>query len=466
MNLLASLSAWWNDLDQRRRIAFAAGIVAVAIAIGVFAWFSLRSDYVPLAADLSKEDTAAVVAELEDFHASYRVDASSGALLVPAEQADGIRTQLARKGWQLKSAPGFELFDNGDFGMTDFTERINYQRALEGELARTIMALDYVRFARVHLVLPESSLFKKAAETPKASVLLIGRKGEVISQAQISGVQRMIASAVPDLKPDAVSVHDHKGVELTGGSASAVSPSAVAAEIKAQSDVEDYLTAKADEILARIFPRGSATVSVNAVLSRSHVSSSRDEVLPSGQGSGAVSRIRSDTLPEGAVLPTSHLAHDASPSKGNDQGPQFDVEYRIGHVTEQSESAPGGIERISVGVVIPDPAQYGTTADAVRDLVAAGVGLDVQRGDRIAVYPVAGQPGAGLHGQSDAVPSAIPALASGGVAGREHPEWVLWLGFALLGAALVALLWRPSRPRLTAAEREELLRQLKSWLQA
>jgi len=88
-------------------------------------------------------------------------------VLVPAADVDSVRAQLAQKGWPLKTAAGFELFDSGDFGMTEFTERINYQRALEGELARTIMALDYVRYARVHLVLPQSSLFKKSAEAPK-----------------------------------------------------------------------------------------------------------------------------------------------------------------------------------------------------------------------------------------------------------------------------------------------------------
>jgi flagellar M-ring protein FliF len=461
----SAVTGWWDDLDRNRKIGFAAGAAAMVVAIATFAWFSLRSDFVPLTGGLSKEDTAALVAQLEDIRARYRVDQANGALLVPAAEVDAIRAQLAQKGWPLKAAAGFELFDGGDFGMTEFTERINYQRALEGELARTIMALDAVRYARVHLVLPQSSLFKKTSEPPKASVLLIGRRGESISEQQIAGVQRMVASAVPELKAENVSVHDRKGVELTSGAGSVLSPMAVDAGIRAQSDVEDYLTAKAEEILAGVFPNGAATVSVNATLSRSRVSSVRDQVLPTGQGSGAVSHIRSDNLPDAVAGTLPRAAKEAlSSSKPDDAGPQFDVEYRIGHLTEQSESAPGGIERLSVGVVIPDPTAQGLTVDNVRDLVAAGMGIDPQRGDHIAVYPVASlsKSAGGAHPSADVDRGILSASAE-----LEHPKpyWALLLGIGLLLAAVLVWLRRPQRRgNLTPIEREQLLGEVREWL--
>ncbi|HZR33821.1 MAG TPA: flagellar basal-body MS-ring/collar protein FliF [Nevskia sp.] len=458
-----SALSWWTGFDRNRRLGLLAGLVALALAIGLFAWFSLRSDYVALTGELSKEDTAAVVAQLEDIRARYRVDADTGALMVPAAEVDSIRAQLAQKGWPLKAAAGFELFDGGDFGMTEFTEHINYQRALEGELARTIMSLDSVRYARVHLVLPQSSLFKKNAEAPKASVLLVGRHGQPITEAQISGIQRMVASAVPELKAENVSIHDHKGVELTSGTGEGLSPAAVDAGLRAQADVEDYLTAKAEEILARMFPKGAATVSVTAALGRSHVSSVRDEVLPSGQGSGAVSHIRSDTLPDGVAANVPRSIKDGVAAKADNSSPQFDVEYRIGHVSEQSESPPGGIERLSVGVVIPDPAPLGLTVEGVRDLVAAGMGIDAQRGDRVAVYAISG----GSKAAQATGSVEMPAATAGSPAKPQHerPYWAFLLGVALLLAACaVALARRPKQRQLSAAEREELLRHVREWL--
>ncbi len=471
MNAAARFSAatWCGDLDRNRRFGLVGGVVAILAAATAFAWFSLHSDFLPLTGGLSKEDTAATVAQLEDIRARYRVDPSTGAVLVPAAEIDTVRAQLAQKGWPLKPAAGFELFDSGDFGMTEFTERINYQRALEGELARTIMELDEVRYARVHLVLPQSSLFKKSGEPPKASVLLVGRHGDVMSAPQIAGIQRMVASAVPELKAENVSVHDHKGVELTSGAAGALSPEAVDTAIRAQSDVEDFLSAKAEEILLRVFPDGTATVSVNATLTRSQVSSVRDEVLPSGQGSGTVSHIRSDTLPDVVSAALPHLARDPAAAPHSDAAaPEFDVEYRIGHLTEQSESAPGGIERLSVGVVIPDPSAQGLTVDNVRELVAAGIGIDAQRGDRIAVYPVASLTKSVAAGGAHGSPSVTgPDRAAPGPGPAEpKPYWALLLGIAALLGAVLVWLGRPRRHQtLTAAEREEHLNKVRQWLQ-
>ena len=452
---------WWDGMDLRRRTGLSIGVVLILVIVAALGWFSLHAEFVALSAGMSREDTAAVVAELEDRHIRYKLDATSGALLVPSCEADSIRAQLVQKGLRLKPTPGFELFDNGDFGMTDFTERINYQRALEGELARTIMALDYVRFCRVHLVLPQGGLFKRAAESPKASVVLIARRGETVSGAQIAGVQRMVASAVPDLKPESVSVHDRSGVELTGGESGSLSPGAVDSELRAQSNVEEFLSAKGEEVLARIFPQGAATVSVSATLSRSRVSSSRDEILPSGQGSGAVSRIKSDTLPEGAKGLLPHLGPEPTPSKP-DGGPKFDVEYRIGHLSEQSESAPGAIERLSVGAVIPDPAAYGMTLDGVRDLLAVAIGIDPSRGDRIAVYSVALKLDQKITSAGSApVEAAVPAAPMP----SHRSPWPLLVGAALFLAALAIWLGgRQSGRNMSPAEREQLLRELKEWL--
>lgn len=439
MNAQADLSwrARWNNTDRNLRIGLLGGFAAVAAAVAVFTWISIRPDFVPLEADLPKSETAAVVAKLEDLHVSYKVDEATGTVLVSSSSAVATRAQLADKLGPLKPSSGFELFDNGDFGMTEFTERINYQRALEGELARTIMALAAVRYARVHLVLPQSTIFKKANEPAKASILVIARRGESLTPEQISGIQSLVAAAVPELRIDGVAIHDDRGMILSTGSS--ISPAASGLEIRAELDVEDYLATKAEGILAGLFPPGSATVSVEATLVRGHVSSVRDELLPGASATAA-----------------------SATANG---------ESRAGHISQQWETPPGGIQRISVGVVIPDPASRGMSLEQVRDLLAAAIGIDPGRGDRIAVYVAV--PPASLALQPSRTLASPPQAATdrpqspGGTEMHRAPKlWVPVL-FACVGAAvLLVLALRPRRQlrRMNPQEREQLLDQLRLWL--
>src|SRR5262249_15138494 len=160
-------------------------------------------------------DAAAIAAELERMKVPYAVSDDGTTILVDKANVHATRLKIMGKGVDLKGTVGFEIFNNTDFGMTEFAQKINYQRALQGELARTIGALAEVKSARVHLVLPESGLLRRSAAKPKASVTLAMRGAERLSPEQIQGIQRLVAASVAEMEPAAVTVLDQQGVALS-----------------------------------------------------------------------------------------------------------------------------------------------------------------------------------------------------------------------------------------------------------
>lgn len=187
--------------------------VALAGAVLLFAiWYVvLRTPYIPVFSGLRSNDAATIVGELDRLKIPYRLDDDGSTVLVPEDQADGVRVAILGSDLPLKGAVGFELFNKSDMGLTEFAQKINYQRALQGELARTIMALEEVDTARVHLSLPESGIFEQNRRPAKASVTIATKMGGSVDASVVRGVQQLVASAVPELQAASVSILDARG---------------------------------------------------------------------------------------------------------------------------------------------------------------------------------------------------------------------------------------------------------------
>jgi flagellar M-ring protein FliF len=191
--------------------------LAIGLFIGVLAllfaayWFILRTDYVPVFERLPESDAAAVVAELTERKIDHRLADGGTTILVASGQADQARLDIASSELPLRGQIGFELFNESDMGLTEFAQKINYQRALQGELARTIMLLDGIENARVHLAMPERALFRGTRNAPTAAVTLMLRPGHSITANRIGGIQRLVAGAVPELDIGAVAILDETG---------------------------------------------------------------------------------------------------------------------------------------------------------------------------------------------------------------------------------------------------------------
>jgi len=180
-------------------------------ALAVLSRWSRERDFRPLYTNLSPEDGGAVVAKLKETGVEYRLSESGTSVLVPSARVAELRLQLASEGLPKSGRIGFELFDKNNFGATEFTEQVNFRRALEGELERSVMALSEVEQARVHITFPKDSIFLEARQPAKASVLLKLRLGAKLSSANVAAVTHLVASAVDGLAPEAVSVLDMQG---------------------------------------------------------------------------------------------------------------------------------------------------------------------------------------------------------------------------------------------------------------
>ena len=493
-------------------LAQAALVLMIAVALVgclALAWRMLAPDYQVLFSDLDTQDAAAIVAELERMKVAHRLQDDGRTVLVDREDVHRTRLKLMSKGVNLRGTVGFELFSDSDFGMTEFAQKINYQRAMQGELARTIMALEEVRAARVHLVIPDSGLLRRGDAHGKASVTITARPGKQLQAAQVLGIQRLVAAAVPQIEPAAVTVLDSRGLTLSvndaeqqAGDASGAGGSEARLELKRQ--MEAYLTSKAAAVLDRAVGRGRAIVSVDAILHQDAVKVTEEKVLvtPGGNGEGAVVRSKQTTQAEGrspgagtaqaaAVVQSSEHAGGSPP---RNESSTNEVEFQHGRRVEQMVSSPGAIKRLSVGIVLPEALQA-PQLQKLTEVVSMAVGLNAARGDGIAIYSldaIAGSAHDNAVGPAfatsaapveDAVtaPDAAARTADQnmGHRGGTQPSWPgqpgkssIYLPAALLLAAIsgaAIYLARRGRhvgasPRLTDAERARMLRDIQSWL--
>lgn len=236
-------------LSTRLIVLVFAGVFA-ALAFGY--WFFLSGSYAPAFTGLRPAEASAVTAQLTAKGIPYRLQDGGSTILVPSGEVDPARVAIAGSDVPMKGGVGFELFNKSDMGLTDFAQRINYQRALQGELERSIMLLDDVETARVHLAMPERTLFRSDRNAAKAAVELVGKDGRHFDEGRVAGIQRLVAFAVPDLAPADVVILDADGKVLSA--AAAVSDGALTPEAEEQHAVSSYYRARIRSAITQALP--------------------------------------------------------------------------------------------------------------------------------------------------------------------------------------------------------------------
>ena len=465
------MNPWWQDLAPRARLAFGAGVLAILLLAGAAGWWALRADRAVLFADLAPQDAALMAGELDKMKVPYGVADNGATLLVDRSQVHATRLKLMGRELPLHGAVGFELFNNADFGMTEFAQKINYQRALQGELTRTILSFPQVREARVHLALPEQGLFKQASSRPKAAVTLTLRPGLMLAPEQVSGIQRLVAAAVPGLVAQEVTLVDERGVALSRASDAEGDSGTGGARLDLKRDTENYLSRKAGAVLERAFGPGQALATVDATLNMEQVRVTTEDVIPApeahaGGSTGVLVReresARDSASPEARGV-------DARAVRGSSM--QRDVEYQAGRRVEHVVSQPGSIRRLQV-VAVLRPSLDAQQQEQVRQLVAAAVGASFERGDTVVVQsfamvaPVA-QPGAASGEPTHArLPADPPASAQ-----ASAPLLIATATILLLLVGMALFLGRrrtrfaPAARVLDATQRRAALQRVEAWLE-
>src|SRR5438876_4792704 len=200
-----------SSLSLRQQISIGVVLIAVGVGLWLFTKWNRERDFRPLYTNLAAEDAGSVMAKLKEENVEYRVDDSGTALRVPSEKVAELRLRMAAEGLPKTGRIGFELFDKRNFGLTEFAEQVNYRRAIEGELERTIMALTEIERAHVHISLPKDSVFLESKQEAKASVVVSLRPRAKLSAQNGAAITYLVASAVDRLAPEAVTVIDSRG---------------------------------------------------------------------------------------------------------------------------------------------------------------------------------------------------------------------------------------------------------------
>src|SRR2546426_7508601 len=277
--LWSQLAAFFLAQPPARRVAIGAvGLVSMAAVLGL-AWWAQRPLYRPLFTNLSERDASAIVEALKAEKVTFQLEDGGRAVLVPAERQYELRLALASRGLPEGGGVGFEIFDKQTLGQTDFLQRLNYQRALQGELGRTIGQLGGVEAARVHLALPERSLFVAEDRRPSASVVVKLVPGRTLGRSQVDGIVHLVAASVEGLDADGVTVVDESGRMLTAdrhGDPAGASSTA----LELQGSVERQIAERVESMLGAVVGRDKAIARVAAALDFARVERTEETYDP------------------------------------------------------------------------------------------------------------------------------------------------------------------------------------------
>ena len=470
------------SLPQKNKIAMLVGIpLLIATLVSLLMWAN-QSSYKVLFSGLNDQDGGAITQALTQLKIPYEFNSSGTAILVPAEKVYDTRLALASQGLPKGTVSGFEAMDNQKLGITQFQEQVNYQRALEGELVRSIQSISAVQSARVHLAIPKPSIFIREKQTPSASIVLNLHGSRTLSEAQINGIVHLVASSLPSMNPEDVSIVDQTGRLLTehGKNTEGLNPN----QLAYQNQIESNLSSRIINILTPVF--GAENIRATVTASMDFSSSERTDEIYKPNANPAQSTIRSQQISESSdgsstnpsgvpgvmsnqppTTPTANIGQNpqqagntsggnaANSSSKKDSTVNYEVDKSIQHKREQV----GKIQRLSAAVVV----NYKSLPDKkgevkavpltpeeltqIDNLVKQTIGFDEQRGDAVNVVNQAFTKPTEEETPIWARPDTLDLAKSLG----------LPLGVALVAAILVFGLFRPLMKPPMSADGQELL---------
>ncbi|MGX9742317.1 flagellar basal-body MS-ring/collar protein FliF [Pseudocitrobacter corydidari] len=468
---------WVSRLRANPKIPLmVASAAAVAIVVALVLW-AKSPDYRTLFSNLSDQDGGAIVSQLTQMNVPYRFADNGGAIEVPADKVHELRLRLAQAGLPKGGAVGFELLDQEKFGISQFSEQVNYQRALEGELSRTIETLGPVKSARVHLAMPKPSLFVREQKSPSASVTVNLEPGRALDEGQISAVVHLVSSSVAGLPPGNVTLVDQSGHLLTQSNTNARDLND--AQLKYAADVESRVQRRIEAILGPIVGNSNVHAQVTAQIDFDNKEQTEEQYRPNGDASQAVLRSRQVNESEqigspypggvpGALSNTPAPAPSApiatppannttrttsTQSSGGPRNTQRNEtsNYEVDRTIRHTKRNVGDIQRLSVAVVVnyralADGKTQALSAEQMKqidDLTREAMGFSSQRGDTLNVVN-------SPFTQSEETGGELPFWQQ-----QSFIDQLMSLGRWLLVLLVAWLLWRKAvRPQLMRRQQE------------
>src|SRR5580658_8951199 len=455
---LGRLRLFFAGLSFTQRLWLAGGVVVVAGTLYAFVNLLSQPKFVTLYSGLRPEDAQTLGAKLAAKNIPHQMSADGASLLVPDDKLDAARLETAAGGLPRSARMGFEIFDTPNWAGSDFTEKVNYQRALEGELERTLSTLSEVEGVRVHLVLPQDSLFTEQQHEAKAAVILKTRSGRLSEQAQLA-IPQLVASAVDRLKPENVTVVDADSntpllrspdgmgraygldEELSKALVRTLEPVVGADHVRASVHVE-YEMGTSEDTTENYDPKTAAT------LTQEHAEESATGGAPAGVPGTA------SNVPAGTTPPVTPPATEQSSSKSDS------MTYAVSKTLHHSVEPAGRVRRIAAAVLVDDAVDITNQAGKktltrrkrtvdemkqIEQLASAAIGVDTQRGDVLAVENLSFQ-----EMPTEALPP--PGKIERWRQMFDPWRWTLrYIGLALLFAVVYLLILRPIKKQAIAA---------------
>jgi flagellar M-ring protein FliF len=382
---------------QKKLMVIVSFILLFTILIVLFVW-SNKPDYVTLFSNLNDKDAGEIIQKLQDKKISYKISPTGNTILVPASVARELRLELARDGLPGSSVVGYELFDRSNLGMTDFVQKLNYRRALEGELSKTIQEIDVVEKARVHIVIPEKSLFTEDQKPTTASVVLKLKGHRVLSESNVQAIIHLVSASVEGLLPENVTIVDTRGRILsnqnTGDNLIAMSST----QMELIQKVEKYLSGKAQSMLDNVLGPENAIVRVNADLDFAKVEQTIEQYDPDN------TVVRSEEIDEtetpNAITQNGNSTQTSAVSRTSTTVTNYEISKTFKHIMNEV----GSIKKLSIAVIVnkkPEMIEKNGKKElifkdrtpqeikTIAELVKNAVGFDPNRGDKISVQSIA-----------------------------------------------------------------------------
>lgn len=418
----SQLQAIWKQLGFNQRISLVLAAAVVLLGLGAVAFWSSRTDYSLLYGKLDEAEAARVIAALDDAKVPYKVGRSSGSISVPVDQVHIMRMQLAAKGVPRGEGVGFEIFDKPNFGISDFIQRANYLRAVQGELARTIGQVDSIENARVMIVMPENRLLVDDQKRPTASVFVRVRGHTTLPPQTVNAIRFLVANAVEGLVANNVSVVDNQGNVLSDNAENDSVAGLTTTQLTARKNLEQYLARKAEDILNKVLGPGQSVVRVSADINFDSLTRTEEKFDPEAQVI-RISTINDENMDSTTASGNSNVAGAGTgggvPGVVTNSGTETNVsaanppfnssrtrkkvtnnQYEINKTVSNIMQTPGGLKRLSAAIFVAanvtgtgtnrvvtprTPEEMKKIQHVVRSALGIQEGADALRQDQIAV---------------------------------------------------------------------------------
>lgn len=448
----------FNELDKKQKTSLIIAAALILLLTLYVCFQFIKTNYVVLYQDQNLANISSVTEHLKTEGIDFKLSNFGSEVLVSEDNIDQLKIDLAQQEQIATKAPGFELFDNVDYSMTEHAQKITFQRAMQGELEFTLKSYQEIDEARVHLTLPKKRLFSNDNTQVKASVSLWIMEQAVFSQEQVIGVQELLSASVEGLQVENVVVLDGSGRQMSSSDNITTNSKAL---FNYNQEMEQILSEKAGRLLALYFNAAQFAISVTVDVDHSQQKHTTREILVNDNNEGTISRKKESVV---------STPSNSKKAQLKEQNKNVEIEYEHGLEVAERVIMPGSIDKVSVAIAISANVDE-SLSNKINKLVYAGLGLNSDRGDAISVeiFPIVTKPPVMIKPDVNTFKPAVISSATNNITKENEfdiysiPLWLI-ISICIFILFVVFMIFAFKGKRLTTENKEHLQLEFNEWL--